>query len=489
MADSINDNYVIKFDEIDISGEYSYYVNVNSTITINGKEVCGGYYRTKGEKYIPGKNQKYVAVFVDFSDNKKYYIDDQNNVYDYSKFIVEKVGRITKPKELFNFMKYKNFHCGIFPVISEELLGFYVFGKRHNDNILGTNKDYFFDIKNSRRYFVKEDGQFVDSACDRMVMFDNDQLIKQMKNNSNKIVDNFRKKLSTQKAKLEAEKSKVLMQEDQKYMETDNMPQNISVNNNTRPFDDITQPTNYARQGNNVMQSTNVEQPSNNGIDFRNTTFYDQSGFETSSIDSSGTRRDVSGRNHMGRILPNGRIEDQQGNPDGRVLPNGTIEDQQGNPNGRILPNGTIEDQQGNPIGSIRSNNNNCFLTTACITSKGLPDDCYELQMLRVFRDSYIKSLKNGKVIIKEYYKIAPQIIENIDRLPNRVEIYNEMYEKLVLGSIKHIEQGKNKEAFKNYIAITLKLKKKYYRAKKKNLAKKIVDKLKIIKQEMEFGI
>ena len=37
--------------------------------------------------------------------------------------------------------------------------------------------------------------------------------------------------------------------------------------------------------------------------------------------------------------------------------------------------------------GSSDDNDSGCFLTTACIRAKGLPDDCMELQTLRAYRD------------------------------------------------------------------------------------------------------
>lgn len=41
-----------------------------------------------------------------------------------------------------------------------------------------------------------------------------------------------------------------------------------------------------------------------------------------------------------------------------------------------------------------------CFLTSACTEAKGLADDCYELTMLRAFRDEYLVKQKSGKAEI-----------------------------------------------------------------------------------------
>ena len=50
-----------------------------------------------------------------------------------------------------------------------------------------------------------------------------------------------------------------------------------------------------------------------------------------------------------------------------------------------------------------------CFITTVCCEYKGLADDCEELTILRKFRDTYVP-----KQLVKEYYKIAPKIVEII---------------------------------------------------------------------------
>lgn len=43
----------------------------------------------------------------------------------------------------------------------------------------------------------------------------------------------------------------------------------------------------------------------------------------------------------------------------------------------------------------------------------GLPDDCYELTVLRGFRDNYLKNRENGAQDIADYYRNAPQIVRS----------------------------------------------------------------------------
>ena len=68
------------------------------------------------------------------------------------------------------------------------------------------------------------------------------------------------------------------------------------------------------------------------------------------------------------------------------------------------------------------SDEENCFITTACVKHYNLDDNCYQLRTLRNFRDTYLlKSLKN-KQLVEEYYSIAPRLVRQLktDKNKNR---------------------------------------------------------------------
>jgi len=102
-----------------------------------------------------------------------------------------------------------------------------------------------------------------------------------------------------------------------------------------------------------------------------------------------------------------------------------------------------------------------CFITTACVEAKGLPDNCLELNTVRAFRDSYIRALPNGEEILREYYEVAPQIVAGINRSENRRQVYFDLYEQLALN-VELIRSRKNEEVFKNYLGIINELKQRY---------------------------
>ena len=78
--------------------------------------------------------------------------------------------------------------------------------------------------------------------------------------------------------------------------------------------------------------------------------------------------------------------------------------------------------------------------------SKDFNDNCHELQTLRWFRDNCVP-----KEDIVHYYRIAPQIVSVIDQRPNSVEIYRNIYDKVVKTCVSAIETMNYKLAFETY--------------------------------------
>jgi hypothetical protein len=102
-----------------------------------------------------------------------------------------------------------------------------------------------------------------------------------------------------------------------------------------------------------------------------------------------------------------------------------------------------------------------CYITTACIRSKGLPDDCHELQLLRDFRDTYVDSREEGKKLINEYYRTAPLIVQQINSRDNANEIYSELYSN-IKQAVSLIECKMYSEAFELYCNLVRELKEDY---------------------------
>jgi len=102
-----------------------------------------------------------------------------------------------------------------------------------------------------------------------------------------------------------------------------------------------------------------------------------------------------------------------------------------------------------------------CYLTTACVEAMQLPDDCHELQTLRNFRDGYVSGTLAGRELIKEYYNIAPRIIEAVNSTGNGPGIFMNLYSE-ISEIVSLIDKNKPAEAYQSYCDMTLRLKKKY---------------------------
>lgn len=109
-------------------------------------------------------------------------------------------------------------------------------------------------------------------------------------------------------------------------------------------------------------------------------------------------------------------------------------------------------DWLGNPyVEPEKKDDSGCYLTTACIRAlnTSFDDDCYELTTLRKFRDTFVK--KEHPEAVREYYDVAPKIVESINRRPDSQKIYCKIYEDLVLGTLRLIEEGSSEDAYSLY--------------------------------------
>ena len=105
------------------------------------------------------------------------------------------------------------------------------------------------------------------------------------------------------------------------------------------------------------------------------------------------------------------------------------------------------------------SGSGGCYLTTACMKKYAdeFDDNCYELRLLRWFRDNFV-----SKEDITHYYNVAPTIVAKINQLPNCNSIYKEIYDKVISVCVKAIESKKYDVAYDVYKSNVLKLEHEY---------------------------
>lgn len=103
-----------------------------------------------------------------------------------------------------------------------------------------------------------------------------------------------------------------------------------------------------------------------------------------------------------------------------------------------------------------------CFVTTAVCDSFGKPDDCYELTAFRKFRDGWLTAQSDGKSLIEEYYAVAPQIVANINRLPDPSQVYKTIWQKYLEPCLDFLRNDDNLSCKNKYSEMMRELKKQF---------------------------
>ncbi len=97
-----------------------------------------------------------------------------------------------------------------------------------------------------------------------------------------------------------------------------------------------------------------------------------------------------------------------------------------------------------------------CFITTATCLALKKEDDCPELILMKKYRDFMKERDKNVNLLIKEYYRVAPLIVEAIDTEPDSEKIYLFLWENYIAKTYHYILAERFTEATSTYISMVL---------------------------------
>lgn len=104
-----------------------------------------------------------------------------------------------------------------------------------------------------------------------------------------------------------------------------------------------------------------------------------------------------------------------------------------------------------------------CYITTAVCESQKKPDDCYELSLLRSFRDDYLLRSPDGEAMVHEYYDVAPSIVKHIGRREDADQIYEDIWQQYLSPCIRLIEADRKEECVELYRHMVYDLKEQYF--------------------------
>ena len=99
-----------------------------------------------------------------------------------------------------------------------------------------------------------------------------------------------------------------------------------------------------------------------------------------------------------------------------------------------------------------------CFITSAVCDSLNKPEDCYELERFREFRDHYLMNNKTGKRLVEEYYCIAPRIVAYLNIQPDSEERYRRIWMNYLQPCLKDIESGHRIRCRNRYVRMVREL-------------------------------
>lgn len=103
-----------------------------------------------------------------------------------------------------------------------------------------------------------------------------------------------------------------------------------------------------------------------------------------------------------------------------------------------------------------------CYISTASALVNGMDDHCYELELLRDFRDRFLSFGNEQSRQMSAYYNVSPTILKRIDRSDNSQSIYRSLWKEYILPCIRYIESKDEESCYQHYMKMVQSLKETY---------------------------
>jgi hypothetical protein len=108
-----------------------------------------------------------------------------------------------------------------------------------------------------------------------------------------------------------------------------------------------------------------------------------------------------------------------------------------------------VEDAVEDVGGFVSDFFDSCFITTACCKLYNKPDDCHELQTMRMFRDEFVAP--NYPEAVNEYYAIAPGIVAAIEAREDANVIWADLYRHYIVPAVEFAQDKMYTQAYEIY--------------------------------------
>jgi hypothetical protein len=113
----------------------------------------------------------------------------------------------------------------------------------------------------------------------------------------------------------------------------------------------------------------------------------------------------------------------------------------------------------GSRIAACEPGRSDCFITSACVSARGLSEDCDELTLLRLFRSGYVAQLPEGPEVLAEYREKAPKVVAAVEALGDEasMRVWNWVYGQ-ILEALALIGEGRFEAAYQLYAEVCMQL-------------------------------
>lgn len=110
----------------------------------------------------------------------------------------------------------------------------------------------------------------------------------------------------------------------------------------------------------------------------------------------------------------------------------------------------------GGAIGGLIGSLFDCFITEATMAGLGMDTQQVEqsepLQVMRWWRDNVLSQTADGRMLVQQYYLMAPDVVAAVNSRPDSEQIYQTIFHQYLAPCVDAVKSGDNEMALKLYL-------------------------------------